>query len=86
MKKSVIITGLIFISPLMLYSVGAQAAIIDPESLANLTPFADPGITMAVLGAGDWHYLQLAVANANSNQSTNGYGLCIGGVIITNDR
>ena len=31
------------------------------------------------VGGGNWHYIQLAVANANTNQSTNGYGLCIGG-------
>jgi hypothetical protein len=38
------------------------------------------------VGPGEAHYIKLTAAQANTDQSTNGYGLHIGGVVLVNDR
>lgn len=38
------------------------------------------------VGPGDYHFIQLAQAQPNTDQAINGYGLHIGGAIIINDR
>jgi len=38
------------------------------------------------IGPGEMHYLKLKAANAAVDQTTNGYGLHLGGIIIVHDR